>query len=554
MIKTLDKFNALSLAQINDTYRVVDSIIDNLDDHAMLELLGGDNSDLDKLIEVIIEETSRTLYSRRDKITDQSFQSLSQLTGSVDETLRAECFNYFITTTLPTFEMYWFSIEWGNMVQMYPRLGVIAARGEGKSWFFSRAYPLWKLFRYRKPKSEERIRRDIAVCEEGMIITNEYSLAKRLLSGIRGEIEENEFLRARLMPDSKEGWGKEGLKVKTGAFITLKSYGSTMRGPHPGWIVVDDFLDKSCLYSKDQRDKFIETFHSEIMNMILNDGQVIVTGTPFHDEDLYGNLKDPKNKIWKIFEYPAIYPDGRLLNPHRNTLQGLLDKKESQGSIVFSREILVKPVTSGSTIFPYEMVSRCFTDRFKLIRNKYSLPTEFVRIVCGIDIARSANVGADYSVFTTLGVDKFDRYWILNIWREKGKTLNEQISQLKALHANFSYDIIIVEANQMQQFFVDSANAERLPVKPHITGTNKYDLDKGLPSLAILFEQEKILMPTGDETSKNTSDMLASELASMTWTEKGKLQGAGSHDDMTMSLLMAVIAAREGTSIGAIWI
>ncbi len=412
-----------------------------------------------------------------------------------------------------------------------------------KSFVGCFSYPLWRMYGYQKPNKERKTPKFFSLAQEGLIITNEYSLAKRHLKKIREEIEENPILRAKLLPDSREGWSKEEITCKNGAYLTLKSYGSSMRGPHPGYIIVDDFLDKSCLYSVEQREKFIDTFHSEIMNMVLKDGSVGVFGTPFHDEDLYGNLK--KSDEWKVFEYPGIQPDGRILDDTRHSFEELMNKRKSQGSIAFSREILVKPVTDASTIFPYSMVSRCFTDNYSLVQNFHSAPKEFVRIVCGVDLARSSNVGADDTVFTTLGIDEWDNYWLLNLKILHGASLGEQINQLKALHQSFRHEIIVCENNQMQQFFVDAGQAENLPMVPHTTGTNKYDLDKGLPSLALLFEQQKIRLPRGSQFSIDMVDQLVAQLTSITWTDKGKLEGSGSHDDMVMSLLMSVIAARK---------
>ena len=43
--------------------------------------------------------------------------------------------------------------------------------------------------------------------------------------------------------------------------------------------------------------------------MLVPGGQAIVIGTPFHANDLYGDLKTKKG--WFVIEYPAIFPDGR---------------------------------------------------------------------------------------------------------------------------------------------------------------------------------------------------------------------------------------------------
>ena len=95
-----------------------------------------------------------------------------------------------------------------------------------------------------------------------------------------------------------------------------------------------------------------------------------------------------------------------------------------------------------------------------------------------------------------------------------------------------------------QQIFVQEGERAGLPVEGHTTGTNKYDLKAGLPGLAILFERGKIRIPRGNQDSIDTADSLATELSSVTWTEKG-LEGVGEHDDQAMALWLTSIAAKK---------
>jgi hypothetical protein len=549
-----DQYSALSLSQINDTLYLGERIIENLDDLALQELCGGYEADIDNLVQVILEEALQTVHSQHSLIRtpNSQFGYLDRLSASVDETLAISSFAYFICTRMPGFELSWHNIEWCSLTQGYRFLNITAARDHSKSYHFSNAYPVWKMYRYQKADMVTgKYNRELALSEKGMLITNEHSLAKELLSILKDTIDNNDLIRERLMPTGREGWGKEEITCANGANLKVKSYGSKIRGHHPHYIICDDYLNDSVLYSKDQREKYITIFKGVIENMIVPNGQIVVVGTPYHEQDLYGYLKSATKK-WKCFEYPAIFPDGSILWESRYKLQDLLDKRESQGSIIFSREILVKPVTSDSTIFPYEMVSKCFTSQYALVNNYYSLPTTFKRIVVGCDFAISANVGADYSVFTVLGVDERDDLWLLHIWREKGKSFQEQIAVIQALYRDFRFDVAVMESNQMQQIFVQTAASLGLPVEGHnTTAKSKYDKSEGLPSLAVLFEQGKIKMPIGNEKSKEMMERLALELASMAYTDRG-LQGVGDHDDMTMSLLMAVRAARKHTGFDMI--
>ncbi len=540
----LENSSSLTSDQINSILDLSTDIFENLDEYAVGQLFQGAAQDLDMVFDSILKETSEVLFGDVQNVDVQSMSHnyVDTLGEQFEETLRCYNFNYFAVSVLESFDINWHHLEWGNFIQLYMRLAVLAPRDHSKSHWFSLAYPLWKMYRY-KPKLHGA-KKELYLSKSGMIITNEHSLAKKLLRKIREEVDNNPVLAAKLKPDGREGWGKEELFCKNGAHLETRSFGQTLRGPHPGYIIVDDFLDKSAMYSSSARDKFDEVFFAEIMNMIVPDGQVVVVGTPFHTSDLYGTLKK-KTDQWRVFEYPAIFPDGSLLWKDRYNLQALLNKRKDQGPIIFSREILVRPVSDTSTIFPYSLIEKSFIrmEDYTLVNNIQSHSKKFTKIVVGCDFARSANVGADYSVFMVMGVDDLDNYWLLHVWREKGKSYNEQIASLKSINANFRPDIIMIEVNQMQQLFADGGRNAGLPIVEHTTGTNKKDLEKGLPGLAILFEQQRIRMPRGDQYSLDVTDKIAEEFMSISWTDKGKLEGVGEHDDLPMAMWITLLAA-----------
>lgn len=526
--------------QLYSTYKTVEEIIDNLDDYAIQELFCGNEKDVDTLLNIIIEETNRAIHTNSGKIKNSSFGYLDKLTENLDSALKKLVYNYFVITCLYDFEVNWHHIEWGNLIQMYKWLCILAARDHSKSFTFSKAYPLWKLYRYEKNIGiNSKLNRELNF-KKGMIITSEFSLGKDFLSLIKEEIDTNDILKEKLSPVMKENWGATEIHCKNGAELQVKSYESRLRGRHPGWIVVDDMLDDSVLYSSDQRTKYTEFFHSTIMNLIVPGGQVITVGTPFHEKDLYMDLKSKPG--WKVFEYPAIWPDGSLLWENRYNLNALLEKRESQGSIIFSREILCKPISSESTIFPYHIVSKSFIgmDNFVLAKNYHSCPKKFAKIAVGCDFAISSEIGSDYTVFMVIGIDDLNNFWLLYMYRERGASYNKQIAMLKEIKSNFEPSIIYAESNAFQKVMIDIANDSNLGVIPHNTGVNKYDLKSGLPGLAVLFEQNRIRFPRGDAYSRDITDIIVSELTSITWSDSKKIESVSEHDDTAYALWLAI--------------
>lgn len=418
------------------------------------------------------------------------------------------------------------------------------------SFYFSNAYAAWQLYRYKKPSITRYSKRPTAASSNrGFLFSFSLQQSVDLLEILKGTIEENEILKERLFPQSTaNNWSATNIVCRNGARLTGKGFGSSVRGAHPYWIIVDDGLKDNVIYSSLQRNKSTDYFHSVIMNMLVPGGQIIVVGTPFHAEDLYGDLKTKNG--WFVIEYPAIFPDGRILWPQRWSFKDLMDKKETQGSIIFSRENLCRPITNESSIFPMEILTRSLLrmENYTLVDSREEFPIKFSKVVVGCDFAISANVGADYAVFSVWGIDELtDERWLLHLYREKGAKFFEQMNVLRRINSRFRPDLIVMENNTFQQIFVETADTEGMPVIGHTTGIDKYDLKTGWPHLSTLFERGKIHIPVGNVYSQQVKDLIFQDLGSVAFTEKG-LESVGSHDDISSSFWLADLAASRMTT------
>ena len=540
---------ALSLNDREVLYNHLNNFIDLMDDLTLKELSDGCSNDINNLFDIILQETHDTLNLKKYKNSEVGLLGqLPEVKRGYEEYLRKINLNYFVHSVLPNFEMNWHNIEWFNMVQLYRLLCIEAARDHSKSYTFSFAYVLWRLYRYTRSTPLIRVPDDIRYYKEGMIITNEFKLAKRLLKKVKEEIKYNPVLEEALFPDSNTGgWANESLVCKNGAELTLSSFRTSNRGPHPGWIVVDDFLDKSAIYSKEQRDKFIEVFHGEIMNMLLPQGQCIVVGTPFHEKDLYANLKEAPG--WRVFEYPAIFPDGSLLWSNRYDFEALKQKRVTFGSMIFSREILVRPISDSTSIFPWTILEKSFVGMgsYILVENSISAPVKLKKISTGVDLALSSETGADYTVITTVGEDDLGSIWLLNVVRLHGASYNEQIATLQLTNHNFRPNIIMMENNGFQKVMAGLGKEAGMSNIEEFTTTSntKKDLYDGLPSLAVLFERGNMKFPRGNENSITMTNLICSELNSISFSDRGKLESVSEHDDCAMSLFLAVKGLRH---------
>lgn len=424
------------------------------------------------------------------------------------------------------------------------------------SYHFSFAYPLWQMYRYRPLGTYNHIPTSggLWMSEEGMLVTNEYKLGITLMDKIREEIEVNPILNARLMPDSKaKGWGSEKINCKNGSSFYTRSANSKIRGLHPTYIVMDDFLNESSLYSAEQREKYWNIFSAVIYPALSPNGQLLIVGTPFFELDMYGVIKKkgPEMKeieAFPVLEYPAIFPDGTLLFPERHTFQNIMQKRTLLGSLIFSREIMVKPIADAASIFPYSTLEIAIKgqENTRAITNIDSSLTKYVKIVVGCDFAISSEIKADFTVFTIMGVDDRGIFHVLNSVRMHGANYKKQIAGLKKINRDFRPDIMYAEDNGMQQIFIQMMEDAQLPVVGKTTNaSNKKSLYKGIPSIAVLFESGRIKFPYGDQRSKDLTDIYFAELNSITYIQDtGKLESTTQHDDCAMSLWQGINACK----------
>lgn len=524
----------ITSAQHIDSLQIVGETIDNLDEIGIKRLFEGYEDDIDFVIEILLQEAARIIaVPQRSQVSD-SMLGVDSISDAFEETLRKALLPYFIITALPRFELSPHIIEWTTMVHLYRLLCIVAARGHAKSFTFSYAYPLWKMYRYSSDTGLGSL--EYRMSKEGMIVTNEYSLAKKFLGSIKDEIEQNEILREKLYPKSKEGWGAESLRASNGALLHAKSYGSKMRGYHPTYFILDDYLNESVLYSADQNDKYIRLFNSVIMNMLMKNGQGIVVGTPFVENDLYGHLKGLNE--WEVFEYPALMPDGTILWESEHSPDSLRSLKERIGTVNFSREILVKPISDLSSVLPYSIIAASFDPTLRLVnsRDEHPLSDMIVSVVTGIDYAFSSSASADFIRIYTVGILNDGRKVLLNVDGGKGIKYDNQIMMIKSVNRRFSTSLNVSENNQGQAVMSDILIDEGLPVIKHTTGVDKHSLYEGVPAISIVFERRDMILPTGDESSKEVSERLAMQLSSFVYNkDKGRLAFTMEHDDDAMS-------------------
>lgn len=529
--------------------QTVDDIISSLPMRAINQILEGYQGDVDYMLSDMLEQAEKALWLGKS-LSSESLNYIDNMKASMDNTLKIKSFNYFSTTMLPNYRLGWRNLEWGNLTQLYPWSSFLCARSAGKSFCWSYAFILWRLWSYCKPVVWAPNTIDNQNRKETCYITNNFTLAKVQISKVREEIETNDLLKEKLNPNNKATLGDTGIETETGSILHVRGKDSMIRGLHVGAVVCDDMPDESSLYSDEQREKIKELIKGTIEPIVEPYGYFIVCGTPYSSapNELYQVLK--ADKRFKVFEYPVIFPNGRPLAPDRYTFQQILDKKVELGTIVFNREYLVVPISDTSTIFPYEYLMRSIIgmENVKFATSIDDYPIKLKRVHIGVDFAISGNIGADYTVYTVWGVDMMNNYYLLTYYRGKGMSHNEQIDKIVQLNRLFMPQKIVCEANGFQSIL--SALARERGLRNIETFTtlegNKKDLKLGWPSLSAMFERGQIKVPYAQGETKEAVDIMFGEFSSVTFkSDNGKLEAGSGHDDIVSSSFLAINSLRE---------
>jgi hypothetical protein len=440
-------------------------------------------------------------------------------------------------------------LEWGDMVMSHRRIAINAARDHSKSTFFSYAYPIWRA--WSEPGCEVYL--FSATLDQAMdfLDTIVYGNSDNTLRGMV-DIPELQHLvptREDFRTNPRVRLTRQRVQLTNGSRFRAIGYGKKIRGRHPKYVVLDDVLNDEDLSSETVRNKHIEYFRSAIVNMVAPDGQLVCVGTPYHMGDLWGWLRE--NEAYKFKVYPGIYTDSRgeerALFPWRWTIDQLREKKKEIGSIAFTREILCRPISDDLSIFPQHLWPKLYATNLTLRPSLEAIRAAGLQTFMGVDIALSTSVGADYFVCFTIGVDAHGDHQIIDIYRKKGLSFKRQLELIEHYCRRYGVDLCYIESNQAQRVWSDEMKRTTdVPVKEFVTtAQNKYPLDKGVPSLRILLENEKIVIPRGDEYSRRMTNAWIGEAVQFGFVD-GKLQGAGTHDDTVMAWWMATEARKRG--------
>jgi predicted phage terminase large subunit-like protein len=174
--------------------------------------------------------------------------------------------------------------------------------------------------------------------------------------------------------------------------VTATGLGVVKVGMHYDMIIMDDVVSNKNTATSEQLQKTLE-YYRLAMSILDPGAELIVIGTRYSYDDLYGHIQENEASNYDILVRSAYKPDGSLYFPTRLTKSFLEEQRKTQGGYIFSAQYCNKPVDEENAMFKQRWL--LFTETFPLALRHYLL----------VDPAASMEDDADFSGIVVCGID-----------------------------------------------------------------------------------------------------------------------------------------------------
>ena len=278
----------------------------------------------------------------------------------------------------------------------------------------SRVFPAWHLG--RNPKHE------IISCSYAGSLANDFSRK------VRGLLREPSF--QTVFPDvslSKDSQSVEVWNTNHDGGYVAAGVGGPITGRGAHCLIVDDPLkNRADAESETTREAIWDWYTSTAYTRLAPGGGVILMMTRWHDSDLGGRLLEQmeagEGDQWRVVKYPAIAEhdelfrkQGEALHPDRFPISALERIKRTIGPRDWSALYQQNPVADDGDYFKQE--------DFQWYRQQDIPPLEEMNFYTAWDLAIGQKEQNDFTVGITVGVDRKDNIWVVDIQRGRWRTL-----------------------------------------------------------------------------------------------------------------------------------
>lgn len=343
--------------------------------------------------------------------------------------------------------------------------------------------------------------------------------------------------------------------------------GGKVTGAHVDIIVLDDLEDDTTVGSPGVRAKTREWLGATVMPILNQGGMLLTIGTRKHEDDLYAHMlgdptfqviqdnaiiKWPESFEYKIkidnkgresFEGVDIKGDYEVLWPEFRPIDYLLMERRSMGSHLFAREMQNEVVSEEDAIVQRSWMESAKRTSFTFDAPPPGLDLSKCVVVQSWDLsivadkAKAQQKDTDYTAGITLARDPGGIIYILDVFHKRGITQSEILNAIMSMYEKWETwtKEIWVEKNSFGNLYISQLRKTSLPVKG-VQMNAKNALRNSIHNIAILFENEYIRLPYGDNKSQQVIDKLIEEAFTFP---------RGRHDDLLDSLSHGLAALKK---------
>lgn len=322
-------------------------------------------------------------------------------------------------------------------------------------------------------------------------------------------------------------------------------FGSNIAGSRTDHLHGDDLQSMKTL---SQTEKMMDTFRQDWLSRPGENGITTVNGTRVGDGDIYEKMMEAwdGDPLFQVVRLPAIVKDHMTgeerplwpYDPHTKTgyTMEMLERIHTKvGPDAWSRNYMQLPRARSLGTFTEDMIDQCRNYGRRL----GVLPVENAPIYIGLDPA----IGG---INCLMGIQvTSDKLYILDVVEDQNLAQNEQImARLEALVVKYralggAVTDVVIESMNFQRGLARDERLRELSerhgfaLREHLTGTNKYDPDIGVPSMVSSFLRREVdIAYDADTHTRDVADQLRDQL--LRW--RPGIKGAVLRQDQVMAL------------------
>jgi hypothetical protein len=325
-------------------------------------------------------------------------------------------------------------------------------------------------------------------------------------------------------------------------------FGSQVIGSRSDFLYVDDVQSRKTL---NLTEKMFDEFQQDWVSRPADEGVTAIAGNRVDEGDFYEKVDDEwDSDLLKIIRYPAIVPrfdehgheSLQPLWPGRWTMEKLELRKKMHGDDAWERNWMQRPKAVRTQTFNEPMLQSCYNPLLPYYTVNQGEP-----IYIGVDPGFGTTAMVAFAV-------QHGTIRLVAIKEERNLVNNQQIlGHLEQMVLDLQLrggqvTDVVFEENAFQKGLIQDEQLDLMrarygfSVRGHLTGTNKYDENVGIPSIPYTMNRQEIAIPyaADDNTRFWTNEFVQQCLA---W--KPHVKGTKLRQDILMAFWFAWILWRD---------